>query len=268
MKKDGGSEIDVTTWSRFVGQFIHDAFRFWSTEPRIALNQARQGAEAICRHVFTDRVGEPADGVMLGKLIELLKQQKLMPLHVLVALRTVQEYGNYGTHPTELHEIEPSFATPCLAALRQVGDWYFTKHLRIEIPELVKNLPENPGDPVLLPTLLVIRGPAVGMFRPLPELAQRQVVIGRAEGVDIRIPDRTVSRQHAALERRGEAIVFMDRSGKGSIVDGELLHRGEVTLRDESIVVMGTSSIRLLIPSGRPCSPGGEDASTTASHGR
>jgi curli biogenesis system outer membrane secretion channel CsgG len=66
----------------------------------------------------------------LQPLIEKLTQLDAFPEHILVSLRTIQGFGNLGSHhqPGEPAEITPEFAQPCLAALGTVVQWYFKEY--------------------------------------------------------------------------------------------------------------------------------------------
>ena len=97
------------------------------TDPETSLMNARKAAEAVCSRVFEHKVGKPPKSMTLQPLIERLAQIDALPEHILVALRTIQGYGNLGSHhqPGESGKITPEFAQPCLQALGTVVQWYF-----------------------------------------------------------------------------------------------------------------------------------------------
>lgn len=97
------------------------------SDPETALMNARKAAEAICSRVFEHKVGKQPKTMTLQPLIERLAQLDALPEHILVALRTIQGYGNLGSHhqPGESEKITPEFAQPCLQALGTVVQWYF-----------------------------------------------------------------------------------------------------------------------------------------------
>ena len=75
------------------------------------------------------------------------------------------------------------------------------------------------------------RGP--GAPRILPIEAD-SVVIGRAEGVDLRIPSSSVSRQHARIVRDGPALRITDLdSQNGVLVNGTRVHSAVLCDRDQ-----------------------------------
>jgi TolB-like protein len=110
---------------------LYDKTRAYSdSDPRSALMNARLAAEAVCAQVFEDQLGESPKGMTLQSLIQRLTQKKAMPEQILIALSTIQRYGNFGVHhqPGEVQTITPEFAQPCLQALGQVVQWYFAEY--------------------------------------------------------------------------------------------------------------------------------------------
>ena len=96
------------------------------TDPETALMNARKAAEAVCARVFEHKVGKPPKSLTLQPLIEKLTQLDAVPEQILIALRTIQNYGNFGSHHQtgEPQSITPEFAQPCLQALGTVVRWY------------------------------------------------------------------------------------------------------------------------------------------------
>ncbi len=99
-------------------------------DPETALMNARKAAEAVCSRVFEHKVGKPPKSMTLQPLIEKLTQTDAIPEHILVALRTIQSYGNFGSHHQagEPQSITAAFAQPCLQALGTVVQWYFDQY--------------------------------------------------------------------------------------------------------------------------------------------
>ncbi|MDO1583092.1 FHA domain-containing protein [Rhizobium oryzicola] len=74
--------------------------------------------------------------------------------------------------------------------------------------------------------------------------------IGRADDCDWRLPQdqRSISKLHCIIERKGNAFILEDRSSNGSLVDGKLLRDGAtVTLRNDSQVQLGSLSFDVRI---------------------
>ena len=73
------------------------------------------------------------------------------------------------------------------------------------------------------------------------------LVLGREVGCDIVIPEKTASRRHARIERRGVQYVLVDESTNGTYVaiEGDremLLRRDSVMLRGRGKIALGTST--------------------------
>jgi pSer/pThr/pTyr-binding forkhead associated (FHA) protein len=70
---------------------------------------------------------------------------------------------------------------------------------------------------------------------------QARIVIGRGAGVDVRLPDRTVSAHHATVELRGDEYHITDNgSTNGTRVNGVALITGRArTLREGDIIEVG-----------------------------
>jgi adenylate cyclase len=73
------------------------------------------------------------------------------------------------------------------------------------------------------------------------------LVLGREVGCDIVIPEKTASRRHARIERRGAQYVLVDESTNGTYVaiEGDrevLLRRDSVMLRGRGKIALGTST--------------------------
>ena len=65
--------------------------------------------------------------------------------------------------------------------------------------------------------LVVQEGPGTGAQHPV----ESAVTIGRDEGADVQLPDKTISRRHAALRIEGETAVVEDLGSRnGTFVNG------------------------------------------------
>jgi len=118
------------------------------TDPETALMNARKAAEAVCSRVFEHKVGKPPKSMTLQPLIERLTQLDAVPEQILIALRTIQNYGNFGSHHQtgEPQPITPEFAQPCLQSLGTVVRWYcedFEQADREAATEIAKGGPSS-----------------------------------------------------------------------------------------------------------------------------
>ncbi|HET9551388.1 MAG TPA: sigma 54-interacting transcriptional regulator [Anaeromyxobacteraceae bacterium] len=98
--------------------------------------------------------------------------------------------------------------------------------------------------------------PELAFFRHGEELLrvalEERTAIGRAPDCDVSLPDPTLSRVQALVERRGEDFHLVDRSGRGTRVGG--VEQAEVRLADGAEIALG--AWRALF---RATTPPGED---------
>jgi len=99
--------------------------------PHLALVQSRKAAESICKSIWVQETGEPFQGKsMLDGMIAKLEKANYMPKKIAVSIRTIQHFGNIGSHDhsddkTVLTSLD---ITPCLQALGNVTKWYCEKY--------------------------------------------------------------------------------------------------------------------------------------------
>ncbi len=88
--------------------------------------QLRRSASRFIAARVAKRGGKPADNMQLDPLIDRLVRGKLIPKRIVVALRTIQNYGNLGAHDQgdESEHLTPEFVIPCLHALSTVASWH------------------------------------------------------------------------------------------------------------------------------------------------
>src|SRR5262245_27827148 len=83
---------------------------------------------------------------------------------------------------------------------------------------------------------------------PPLEIDRERVLVGRDPACDVVIDDKSVSRRHAALERRGSGFVVVDQgSANGSFVNGEQV--SEASLYDGQELRLGMVPFRVQIVS-------------------
>jgi DNA-binding NtrC family response regulator len=103
--------------------------------------------------------------------------------------------------------------------------------------------------------------PELAFFRHGEELLRVAVgettQVGRAPECDVSLPDPTISRVQAVIERRGDAYVLLDRSGRGTPVNGTEV--AEAPLSDGAEIGLGTW--RALFRAASP----GDDGATRVS---
>lgn len=83
---------------------------------------------------------------------------------------------------------------------------------------------------------------------------QPRVVIGRGEGCDFRIPDRSVSHRHASVRQRGTELVLVDEeSTNGTFLGASRLHaHTPIVLRHGSMVRLGRVWLEIRVEAALP----------------
>ena len=117
-------------------------------DPEVSLLQARKAAEAICKHIFIKEISPNIGNLMLNQLIDKLVTNKVLPKKIVVPLRTIQSYGNFGVHDQgdeiSENEITIEYIQPCLSSLATVVNWYFNEYYEEE--KVFKFEEYSPGD--------------------------------------------------------------------------------------------------------------------------
>lgn len=123
---------DVHDTERRIAQYYRKTMAYCqSCDPEASLWMARKTAEAVCRQVFKHEISDNSNAeTTLDKFIELLSKQRTVPRHVLIPLRTIQSYGNYGVHDQGVDSdvITSDYAQPCVQALTTVVKWYISEY--------------------------------------------------------------------------------------------------------------------------------------------
>ncbi|MEE2828931.1 MAG: tetratricopeptide repeat protein, partial [Myxococcota bacterium] len=99
---------------------------------------ARKTAEAICKQVYrayaeahpeSKEFKHPPDKQMLNDLIARLERVSRFPLVVSTAIRTIQAFGNIGSHDqgAEADHVTTEAIQPAIAALETVVRWFCTE---------------------------------------------------------------------------------------------------------------------------------------------
>ena len=86
--------------------------------------------------------------------------------------------------------------------------------------------------------LVVQDGPGTGAQHPV----DADVTIGRDESADLQLPDKAVSRRHAALRIEGETAVVEDLGSRnGTFVNGERVEDRQRLREGDSLQLGGTT---------------------------
>lgn len=114
--------------------------QYAESDPETALTYARKSAEAMCRCIYTSRVGEPSK-IMLNELVQQLSKKKIIPSKMEQPLITIQKYGNFASHPDiDIESIDTEYIAPCVIALKQFTKWFFQEYLKTEVPSSITEI--------------------------------------------------------------------------------------------------------------------------------
>jgi hypothetical protein len=102
------------------------ALRYADQDPEISLTLARQAAESVLLDIGNRHNVAVAGKPTLENLLHALTVRGSLPNRILLPLRTIQSYGNYGSHAHGLDEemLTLTDIQPCLGALSQVLTWH------------------------------------------------------------------------------------------------------------------------------------------------
>ncbi|MFF4285266.1 DUF4145 domain-containing protein [Streptomyces sp. NPDC001633] len=121
------------------------ALRYAESDPEVFLSTARRAAESILLDIaMQEAVGSKPT---LESLLTVLAAKGLVPPKVVLAVRTIQNYGNYGSHAQQNsdEEISSEDIRPCLNALTQLAVWYGRTSKALAEDEARQGLTDIPG---------------------------------------------------------------------------------------------------------------------------
>lgn len=99
-----------------------------------ALMHARKAAEAICKSIFSQVYkSHPGKLTIEQYIIKLGHDNHIIPDQILIALRTIQNYGNLASHSNE--DIELNVLSPVLDSLSIMIFWYFEEFKKSNVPQ-------------------------------------------------------------------------------------------------------------------------------------
>ena len=109
------------------------AVSYASSDPEVALYQARKAAEAVCKHVFRQEVSRNVGKMTLAPLIAALSSKGKLPPRIIIPLKAIGEYGNFGSHDQgdEGMLIDEAYTEPALKSLATVVEWFFSEYCGI-----------------------------------------------------------------------------------------------------------------------------------------
>ncbi len=127
-----------------VRKLYEKTLKYQELDPEVSLLQARKSAEAICKSIYVKEglhknQNKPLSKLMLNEIIHLLERNSILPDYIKINLRTIQAFGNYGSHyqPEENGFITADYIKPCLLSLATVFNWYVKEYYDNLNPKLL-----------------------------------------------------------------------------------------------------------------------------------
>ncbi|MFJ9890814.1 DUF4145 domain-containing protein [Streptomyces sp. NPDC091287] len=199
------------------------ALRYAESDPEVFLSTARRAAEAILLDLaMREAIGSKPT---LESLLTVLTAKGVVPAKMVLAIRTIQNYGNFGSHAHDGSgdEISAEDVQPCLNALTQLAAWYgrtSSSFAESEGREALAAVQNTPGTSRLADsTLIVVKALILGCgFDEV--LARRN---HRLVCVQLPWSDQLVSE---VAEGRLDLAIYNEQRLRSMIEeDGELAHR-------------------------------------------
>jgi hypothetical protein len=137
---------DIEILGRILCDLVAKAHRYAAEDPKTALTKARESAEAILLHVFAQK-HRSAKKLTLEPLIQTLAKDNLIPDRLVRPLKTIQDYGNFGSHAQlDAIPVSQEYIYPSLSALATVTHWFFVDYLKTPIPKAIEGLRVDASD--------------------------------------------------------------------------------------------------------------------------
>lgn len=97
-------------------------------EYQATLWMLRNTLEGICKNLYLNEISSNIPALELRQLIKELEELSIIPPHILPHIRSVQTFGNYGSHTRDGYEenLEEVHILPALSSMDIIFNW-FTK---------------------------------------------------------------------------------------------------------------------------------------------
>ncbi len=117
-------ETQLEDLQKQINKLKNQAEDFQKSNPEHAVINARRACEAICEHICLKKGLIRNRKISLYDMIQLINQNSLVPRHLLVDIRFIQQKGNTVAHSCDT--INSEDAKPVLNALSNLVNWYFS----------------------------------------------------------------------------------------------------------------------------------------------
>lgn len=100
----------------------------------------RNTLEAICKNLYVNEISTEVTGLELRQLIKKLEEGEKIPRNILPHVRTIQTFGNYGSHTENLGNkgLNDEMINPAITCMEIVYNWFINEYHRFsnETPDL------------------------------------------------------------------------------------------------------------------------------------
>lgn len=129
------------------------ALKYQNNDPEVALNECRKTAEAVLKELYSNYAAlnpknqhfkKPAEKQMLNNLASALEKVERYPLVIASSIRTIQAFGNIGSHDQglESEQLTEDNIQVCMVALKNLVEWYWND-LKLDMEQLALGLIET-----------------------------------------------------------------------------------------------------------------------------
>jgi len=90
----------------------------------------RNTLEGICKNIYANEFTTTINGLELRQLIRKLEETNKIPGNILPHVRTVQTFGNYGSHPdnTKKRELNEKMVQPPITSMEVIMAWFINEY--------------------------------------------------------------------------------------------------------------------------------------------
>jgi hypothetical protein len=86
----------------------------------------RNTLEAVCKNIFVNEISSETNGIELRQIIKKLEEGDKVPRNILPHIRTVQTFGNFGSHTKGLSadELNEKMIQPPISSMEIIYRWF------------------------------------------------------------------------------------------------------------------------------------------------
>jgi hypothetical protein len=90
----------------------------------------RNTLEGICKNIYSNEISSDTNGLELRQIIKKLEEGNKIPYNILPHIRTVQTFGNFGSHSdnNEKRELTEKMIQPPITSMEVVLVWFTSEY--------------------------------------------------------------------------------------------------------------------------------------------